>query len=230
MTSELPLAGKVAVVTGASSGIGAAIAGALASAGAAVVGLARRFEGTLKELDAGSVVPVRLDVTDLESVRQFFSELGAVDILVHSAGVAHFAPVATLDPERLREMMDVHVFGAAACTRAALAAIRFRKGHVVFVGSIATRVALPECAGYAAAKYAQLGYARALATEEREHGVRVTTAIVGATDTALWHSHPHFDRDAMAKAEHVAEVIVGLLGDRSIVVDEVVITPPGGIL
>jgi len=226
----MSVAGKLAVVTGASSGIGAAIARALADAGAAVVGLARRYPEALSIPRPGTVTGARLDVRDGDAVVERFSELGPVDILVHSAGVAHFGPLADLSTEALREMMEVHVVGAAACTRAALPGLRERRGHVVFMGSIATRLPLADCAGYAAAKYAQLGYARALAEEERHRGLRVTTAIIGATDTALWRARPELDRDAMARVDHVAEVIVGLFGDRSLVVDEVVITPPGGIL
>jgi len=227
----MAIEGKLAVVTGASSGIGAAIADALAGAGAAVVGLARRHPSELTlPPRLGAVTHARLDVRDGAAVEARFAELGPVDILVHGAGVAHFGPLAELSTEDLRQMMEVHVVGAAACTRAALPGLRERAGHVVFLGSIATRIDLGDCAGYAAAKYAQLGYARALAAEERERGVRVTTAIIGATDTALWHARPQFERAAMARAEHVAEVIVGLFGDRSIMVDEIVITPPGGIL
>ena len=226
----MSLGGKVAVVTGASSGIGAAIANALAAAGASVVGLARRYEPELPAPCPGTVVTARLDLRDSAAIAARMAELPAIDVLVHSAGVGYFGPVAELSAEQLREMMEVHVVGPAACIRAALPQLRRRKGQVLFIGSIATRVSLPDCAGYAAAKYAQLGYARALATEERERGVRVTTAVVGATDTALWHARPGFDREMMSKAEHVAEVIVGLVDDRAINVDEIVITPPGGIL
>jgi short-subunit dehydrogenase len=223
------LGGKLAVVTGASSGIGAAMTHALAEAGAAVVGLARRG-GSSDAPQAGCIVHRSVDVTDVGAVEGCFAELGAVDILVHSAGVAHFGTAAELETERIREMLDVHVVGAAACTRAALAGLRQRRGQVLFISSVATRVDLPECSGYAAAKYGQLGYARALAAEERVHGVRVTTAIVGATNTALWQSRPDFDTNAMAEAEHMAEALVMIIGDREVVIDEIVITPPAGIL
>jgi short-subunit dehydrogenase len=225
------LAGKTAAITGASSGIGAALARALCEAGAAVIGLARRGQKLSKvEPASGKMIDLSVDITDTAAVERCFARLGPVDILVHSAGVAHFARAAELDEGELRAMLEVHVVGAAACTRAALPGLRKRQGQVLFISSVATRIDLPECSGYAAAKYAQLGYARALAAEEREHGVRVTTAIVGATNTALWQTRPQFDTKVMAEAEHMAEALVTIIGDREVVIDEIVVTPPRGIL
>src|SRR5689334_5770589 len=106
----MSLQGKHAVVTGASTGIGAAIAAALARHGAAVVGFSRRFEATRlpTEPKPGEVVNVALDVTDERAVKDRFFELPGVDILVCSAGIGKFAAVCNADAADLRAMLDVH--------------------------------------------------------------------------------------------------------------------------
>src|SRR5690349_15261207 len=103
------LDGKHAVVTGASTGIGAAIARALAAEGAAVVGFARRFAAAPLPAapPAGQVTEVPLDVTDERAVELRFAALPGVDILVCSAGIGTFAPVLATDAAALREMLDV---------------------------------------------------------------------------------------------------------------------------
>ncbi|MBE7450143.1 MAG: SDR family oxidoreductase [Kofleriaceae bacterium] len=230
------LLGKLAVVTGASSGIGHAVAHALAREGAAVVGLARRFAAPVlaRRPDAGQVVEIQLDVTDEAAVRARFAELehaGGVDVLVCSAGVGHFAPLRTAATADLRTMMDVHVLGTFLPAREALRQMQpRRRGHVVAIGSHAALRGFAECGGYTAAKAGQLGLMRVLAEEARPYDVRVTTVMPGATDTPIWDDRPGFDRGKMMKPDDVAGFVVAIVARPAIAVEEVVVTPPAGAL
>jgi NAD(P)-dependent dehydrogenase (short-subunit alcohol dehydrogenase family) len=227
------LHGKVAAVTGGSSGIGHAIAGALAVEGARVVSLARRFEATrIGAVPApGHAVECKLDVTDEAAVDARFAELPDVDILVCAAGNAAFGPVHTADVAAVRAMLDTHVIGAFLCARAALRHMRARRrGHIVMIGSHVAQRAIADSAGYTAAKAGQLGLTRVLAEEARPYDVRVTTLLAGATDTPIWDGRPGFDRAKMLRPEDVAGFVVALLARPMLAVEEVVVMPPAGVL
>ena len=151
---HMALNGKLALVTGGSSGIGAACASALAAEGAGVVAAARRFApGVLHVPLPGTISPAHLDVTDEESVRSLFAELPALDILVCSAGVGTFAPIATASTSELRAMLEVHVAGTFLCAREALRRMVPRKaGHIVAIGSHVVHRTFTDCGAYTAAK------------------------------------------------------------------------------
>jgi NAD(P)-dependent dehydrogenase (short-subunit alcohol dehydrogenase family) len=227
-------AGKVAVVTGASSGIGQATARALAAEGAAVVGFARRFRAAgfaPHEVVAGRVLEVALDVADEAAVKARFGELPRLDLLVASHGTGTFAPIATATAAELRAMLDVHVVGTFLCAREALRHLKAqRAGHIVTVSSNAAVQAFAECAGYTAAKAGQLGFTRVLAEEARAYNVRVTSVLPGATDTPIWDDRPGFDRSKMLRPADVAGAILDVLARPAVAIDQVIVMPPGGAL
>lgn len=221
---------KIALVTGGSSGIGAACARAIAHEGAAVVACGRRFSGTAHP-KSGEVTQAHLDVTDEAEVDARFAELPSLDLLVCSAGVGSFAPVVDATAAELREMLEVHVTGTFFCARAALRLMqRRRAGHLVAIGSHVAHRAFATCGGYTAAKAAQLGLMRVIAEEARAHGIRVTTLLVGATDTPIWDARPEFDRSKMMQPSDVASFLVELVVRPGIAVDEVTVMPPAGAL
>lgn len=225
------LDGKYALVTGGSSGIGAACARALAAEGAAVVAAARRFAGTASAPAFGAVSEAHLDVTDEREVSARIAELPQVDVLVCSAGTGTFGPIATASAAELRAMLDVHVVGTLACAREALRRMQPRRsGHIVVIGSHAAHHAFPDCGGYTAAKAGQLGLTRVLAAEARPHGIRVTALLAGATDTPIWDDRPGFDRAKMMQPADVARFLVELVARPEIAVDEVTVMPPAGVL
>ena len=228
------LLGKRAIVTGASTGIGAAIARALAAEGAAVIGWARRFAPAAagaKGPEAGAVASHGVDVSDEDEVKAGFAAAGDVDIVVCAAGVSHFGPVQTATVGELRAMLDSHVVGTFLCAREALRYMQpRRRGHIVAISSVAAQQAFPECAGYTAAKIGQLGLMRVVAAEARPYDIRVTTVLAGATDTPIWDDRPGFDRSKMMKPDDVAGFIVAILARPGIAVEEVAVTPPGGAL
>lgn len=226
------LLGKFAIVTGGSTGIGAACAEALANEGAGVVATGRRFDrGPARTPALGEVVQAGLDVTDEAEVDRRFAELPELDIVVCSAGIGTFGPVINSSVAELRAMLDVHVVGTLLCARAALRRMQpRRKGHIVVIGSHAAHHAFTDCGGYTAAKAGQLGLTRVIAAEARPYDVRVTALLAGATDTAIWDDRPGFDRSKMMKPEDVASFLLAIVARPNIAVEEVVVTPPAGVL
>jgi NAD(P)-dependent dehydrogenase (short-subunit alcohol dehydrogenase family) len=210
------LEGKVALVTGASRGIGAAVARALAERGARL-GLASRSGDDLGIEDA---VARPCDVRrpdDLEALASETAERhGGIDILVANAGVGAYGPFLELPADQLEEMIDVNVKGTLYAVRAALPyLLRSDEADIVTLASEAGRRGLPYEAVYCASKFAQVGFTRALDHELREHGVRCSNVCPGgvATDFAMGRGRtPEMPELAgMMRAEDVAEVVAFVL-------------------
>jgi len=175
------LEGKTAVVTGASSGIGAATVRQLREAGVRVVGGARRVE----RVDADVALP--LDVTDESSSRGFVedavAEVGGIDILFNNAGLAlGRAPFTESSAEDEETVLHTNVDGVLRITRLALPHIR-DGGHIVFMGSIAGRQAYPNGASYIASKFAVRGFSYALREDLLGRPIRITTVDAGLVET-----------------------------------------------
>ena len=236
------LLGKLAIVTGGSSGIGAACAQALAAEGAAVLATGRRFgprdaPATAKTergpsgMQFGEVARAHLDVTDEAEVKARFAVLPELDIVVCSAGVGMFGPVIHASVAELRAMLDVHVVGTMLCAREALRRMQpRRKGHIAAIASHVAHRAFTDCSGYTAAKAGQLGLIKVLAEEARPYDVRVTALLPGATDTPIWDDRPGFDRSKMMSPADVASFLIAILARPGISVEEVTVTPPAGAL
>lgn len=175
----------VAVVTGASSGIGAATAARLAADGFEVVIGARRAD----RLDAVAArIGARalpLDVTDPQSVERFCGEVGACRVLVNNAGGAlGLDPVAAADDEQWRWMYEANVLGSMRMTRGLLPALEASgDGHVVMIGSVAGWEAYEGGAGYNAAKFGLRGFTKALRYELLGRPVRVSEVDPGMVET-----------------------------------------------
>jgi len=208
------LAGRVALVTGASRGIGAAAALALHAAGARVVRVAR----SLSDTESASRLDARADLTDSAQVdafaRRVIDAWGAPDILVNNAGGFLLASLDRTTPEAFEGQLAANLRAPFLVARAFLPAMRARGGHLITIGSIADHHAFPENAAYAAAKYGLRGLHEVLREEYRGTGVRCTLLSPGPTDTGLWDpvdpdSRPGFTpRRAMLRADDVAEAIL----------------------
>jgi NADP-dependent 3-hydroxy acid dehydrogenase YdfG len=199
-------AGRVAVVTGASSGIGAATAERLAAEGFAVVLGARRLD-RLTELAGrigGRALP--LDVTDPGSVEAFCAQLDRVDVLVNNAGGSwDMAPVAEADLDSWQRAFDVNVLGAVRMTKALLPALRASgAGDVVFVGSTAGLISYEGGASYTAAKHGVHTLAETLRLEIVGEPVRVIEIAPGMVRTA------EFSRNRLGSQEKADAVYRGV--------------------
>jgi NAD(P)-dependent dehydrogenase (short-subunit alcohol dehydrogenase family) len=186
---------SIAVITGASGGIGVATTRELAAAGWTVVATARRPEasGELRELaEQFPEVSVRaLDVTSDESVDScigsVLADLGSIDLLVNNAGAGHRGTLEQLTSEELSQSMDLNFFGVARVTKAVLPAMRkARGGRVITVTSLNGIVALPFSDAYNAAKFAVEGLMESLAAVMREFGVSISVLEPGPVRTAFF--------------------------------------------
>lgn len=209
MTDTSPLAGQVALVTGASSGIGEATAESLADAGASIA-LAARREAELQAVAdriraAGSdalVVPT--DVTDESAVDAMVettvAELGSLDILVNNAGVMLLEAALAADRDNWRQMVEVNLLGLMNATHAALPVMHEQgAGHIVNVSSTAGRNATATASGYNATKFGVNGFTEALRQEVTEDGIRTTLIEPGIVDTELQDHIP--DDEVKARLE-----------------------------
>jgi 3-oxoacyl-[acyl-carrier protein] reductase len=210
------LEGKVALITGASRGIGAAVARALDGQGVRLA-LASRSGS---DLGIAGAFARSVDVRDPLALERFADDaaatLGGLDILVVNAGVGAYGPFLDIAPEHIEEMIDVNVRGAIYSVRAALPhLLRSPAADVVMIASEAGRRGLPYEAVYCASKFAQVGLTRALDHELRERGIRCTNVCPGgvATDFAMGRGRTP-DMPALAgmmRPEDVAETVLFVL-------------------
>jgi NADP-dependent 3-hydroxy acid dehydrogenase YdfG len=181
----VPAERGIALVTGASSGIGAATVRSLAEAGFQVVAAARRLERCEEVAREVGGRALRLDVTDPGSVAALADELPELSVLVNNAGGAlGLEPVAEADEEHWREMFESNVMGVMRVTKTLLPALgREGGGHIVVVGSVAGVEVYPGGAGYTAAKHAANAVTRTLRLELLGRPIRVTEVAPGMVET-----------------------------------------------
>src|SRR5829696_8129758 len=211
-----PLEGRVAAVTGASSGIGEATARALSAAGASVALGARRadrLEALAESLDGPTVVR-EVDVSDEGQSRDFIhaahAELGGLHILVNNAGLMLLGPVADAETEDWRQMIAVNLLGLLYCTHAALPLLaNGGGGDIVNVSSVAGRRADAGAAVYNMTKFGVHAFSEALRQEALHQGIRVTTVAPGFVETELQgHNRNPVVQRAMERArEQIGEVL-----------------------
>jgi 3-oxoacyl-[acyl-carrier protein] reductase len=214
------LDGQVAVVTGASKGIGAAIAEHLAAAGAAVVvnyassragaeAVVNRIRQT-----GGKAVAVQADVSKLDDIRRLFAEtkkaFGKLDILVNNAGIYEFAPLEAISAEHFHKQFDLNVLGLLLATQEAVKHFGPSGGSIVNISSVAATSAPPSTAVYSGTKAAVVAITKSLAQELGPRKIRVNAVSPGMVETEGWHAAGIADSDFRKATE--AQTPLGRIG------------------
>uniref|UniRef100_A0A182QJQ7 Dehydrogenase n=1 Tax=Anopheles farauti TaxID=69004 RepID=A0A182QJQ7_9DIPT len=239
-------AGKVAVVTGASSGIGAATAKALAKAGMITFGLARRverideFKSELPESVRQRLHSIRCDVTKeddiLAAFRQIEEKCGGVDVLINNAGIARptIAVLQANNTEAIRELVDTNLVGLVLCSREAFLSMKKRSvdGHIVHINSIFGHKVLPVEAMniYPATKHGVTALTETMRHEMRMEGtkIKVTSISPGLVRTAIVPNSFAITEMPILEPEDIADAILYVLGTRpSVQIHELTIKPVG---
>ena len=202
---------RTVVVTGASSGIGAATALRLAEEGFDVVLGARRTDRIKEIADRCGGRGYELDVTDRDSIESFVAEVGDAHVLVNNAGLASgLQPISEIDEERVRVMWETNVFGLLRMTKALLPKlIASGAGHVVNLGSIAGFEVYPGGGGYTASKHAVRALTRTLRLELLGQPVRITEIAPGLVETEFSQVRFDWDEEQAKKTYRGMQPLVG---------------------
>lgn len=232
------LNGKVAVITGASSGIGEAAARLLATEGVGVVLVGRRsdrIESLAKSLGAPAVA-LTADVGDPEQVRNLFEQVGeqfgGIDLLFNNAGLGVHSSFETSDPADWKQMIDVNLYGVLNCTQAAIPMMRGRPGAMIAsVSSVGGRYGVVGWSVYCATKFAVVGFHDTLRKELGEQGIRVSVIEPGAVRTEFGQNvadtqQERWDRLDALSAQDVAQALVYAFAQPPrVLVEEIMIRP-----
>lgn len=221
------LSGKVALVTGASSGIGAAAALALAEAGASVAVAARRESRLAALVDditkaGGKAIAITADVADensaAEMIAQTVATFGRLDILINSAGVNEAGGLEALSLDKWRRVMDINLMGTVHTCKAAVPYLKDGGGDIINISSTSGRRAAAAFASYSTSKFALTGFTEALRQELGQSGVRVSIIEPGATETEIAQSisdpawrdaiQQHVTKEGAMQADDIAQAIV----------------------
>lgn len=216
------LAGKVAVITGSTKGIGRAIAEDLVRVGAEVVVSSRTVadvESAAREVDGvgpGTAHGIPCDVRDPEGCRRLVEEtverLGRLDILVNNAGLGRFAPIQDMDPADWDLQIRTNLDGVFHVSRVAVPHLISGGGGWIFnIGSLAGRNAFSGGVAYNAAKFGLTGMSEAMMLDLRDEGVRVTCILPGSVNTHFFGEEPDPEGSWMLQPEDVSRVIMDLL-------------------
>jgi NADP-dependent 3-hydroxy acid dehydrogenase YdfG len=233
----MPLQTKIAVVAGASRGIGRAIATQLAAAGAHVILLARN-QSDLNEAvaeitkEGGLATAFVLDISDEQAVKSVFQQIiqqyKRIDILVNNAGIGEFYPVSETSASFWDEVMNTNVKGTFLCSKEAV--IQMQKqgvGHIVSIASDVAKRTFANGALYCSSKYAQDAFSSALRKEVRKDGIKVSVVYPGLVDTYFNKSQPGNPANAShLKPEDIAASVLHILAaPKHVVIDELMIHP-----
>jgi NADP-dependent 3-hydroxy acid dehydrogenase YdfG len=229
---------RVAVVTGASSGIGRQFSRDLIDRGATVFGLARRMNKleAIRETLGDAFHPVTCDVREEDSVTTAFDTVldaaGQIDVLINNAGLGIFGSVDDYSTEDWDTLMETNVRGVFLCTRAAVPTMKAQNeergfgGHIVNIASIAGLLGNPNIGAYNASKFGVRGFSKSMMKELRDDGVKVTCVYPGSIETDFFDvagadmtDHPMKPEDVSSTVLHVVE------GPDNYLISEVVMRP-----
>ena len=225
---------KVALITGASQGIGAAIVRRLVQEQFTVLALGRNLE-RLQSLHTENTIAYSCDVGNQEQVTRTFQDIGkkcsSIDILVNAAGVGYFEPIEKTSTDHWTETIEVNLTGSFRITKEALPFLkRSASAHIFNICSSASRRGFPNCGAYAASKFGLLGFTEVLREELRSHKIKVTAIIAGAVHTPFWDkTGTGFDTSKMIPPDDVAQaVFFASQQSANNLIEEIVLKPATG--
>ena len=219
---------RVALVTGGTRGIGAAIVRRLAADGFSVFLSGRTEESTKAALARftkdglsirGFAADARREEDQKRLVESVAREGGRLDVLVNNAGLGHFAPVDSLSPDQFREVLETNLLGVYYAVHYAAPLMKANGGgFIVNIASLASVNAFAGGAAYNASKFGLLGFSEAAMLDLRHDGIRIATVLPGSVATEFGHSHGNRDAEWMLQPEDVAEAVADLVRfpDRAI--------------
>ncbi|PEN08485.1 NAD-binding protein [Longimonas halophila] len=234
----MTLTNAVALVTGASSGLGQEISVQLIEAGVQVFGLARSTERlqALHDTYGDAFIPCTADVRDQDAIDAVFEtiqeEAGRLDILINNAGLGRFGPIDEMAVEDWDVQHDTNLRGLYLCTRAAVPMMRAQNedkgfgGHIVNIASIAGLIGNPNISAYNASKFGVRGFSQALMKEVRGAGIRVSCLYPGSIETDFFERAGADMTDNPLRAEDVAATAMHVLkAPENHLISEVVVRP-----
>lgn len=218
----MELAGKTAVVTGGTKGIGRAIAESLVRAGANVSISARHEDeiatavAELNERGGGRAIGFLCDVRDHEQVKSCFAktveQLGGVDILINNAGIGLFGAVESMSADDFRAVIETNLCGVFYCCHEAIPLMKQRGGgYIINISSLAGANAHPRMAAYNASKFGLNGFSEALLQEVRHDHIKVSYIMPGSVNTEFGGDNPSDAKSWQLHPEDIAEVVMDLL-------------------
>lgn len=215
----MEIGSKTAIVTGASSGIGAEFSHALIDKEATVYGLARstdKLQNIHDELGEG-FKPVTMDITDHDAINEWvqatFSDQNEPDILINNAGMARFKDVDELELEEWESMIQTNLSGTFYMTRQIVPLMKQNKStcHIINIASIAGKIGNPQLTGYNASKFGVRGFSEALFKEVRYDGIKVTCFYPGSIATSFFGQNDMETHSNMMQPDEVADVLINVL-------------------
>jgi NADP-dependent 3-hydroxy acid dehydrogenase YdfG len=233
----MPLQTKIAVVAGASRGIGRAIATQLAAAGAQVILLARNqsdLNQAVAEItqQGGLATAFVLDISDEQAVKSVFQQIiqqyQRIDILVNNAGIGEFYPVSETSASFWDEVMNTNVKGTFLCSKEAVIQMQKQEiGHIVSIASDVAKRTFANGALYCSSKFAQDAFSSALRKEVRKDGIKVSVVYPGLVDTYFNKSQPgNLENATHLKPDDIAASVLHILSaPKHVVIDELMIHP-----
>jgi NADP-dependent 3-hydroxy acid dehydrogenase YdfG len=226
--------GKIAIVTGASSGLGLALAQALVAKGATVYGLSRNTD-TLNEIEkklGDNFIGVTMDISNRRKIEYWikdtFSESHVPDILINNAGAGYFAPIDVLDIERWNEMINTNLNGTFYITSSLVPFMKTNPEtcHIINIGSILGKTTRAESTAYSATKYAMQGFSEALFKELRSYKIKVTCVNPGSIDTHFFEDSGILPHANMMQPKDIADLVLHLIETPdNLLVDEITLRP-----
>ncbi|MFA5297297.1 MAG: SDR family oxidoreductase [Lutibacter sp.] len=225
---------KVAIITGASSGLGAALSSALVEKGATVYGLARNVEklNDIQNKIGNKFIPVAMDITKQNAIASWmkntFSDAHLPDILINNAGVGYFRKIDELSLEEWHEMINTNLNGTFYLTSSIVPMMKQNPNvcHIVNIGSIMGKTTRIEGAAYSATKYGMQGFSESLFKELRGDGIKVTCVNPGSIDTGFFKDSGIKANHNMLQPNEIAALIVHLLETPdNLLVDEITLRP-----